>query len=98
MTEAAGQARREPNELAAPSACPAEADGSACWDEWYGRQALDLGAAWHAGYFYDFLGGQMRRAFLAGWSSRDAVERRNAADDLTALTEELGLYDDGGGR
>ena len=91
--------RRVLADLAA-SACPeaGEADGTAEWDEWYRFHGSEFGEPWITGDFYDMLGGQMRRAFLAGWSARDAVERRKAADDLTALTEELGLYDDGGSR
>lgn len=85
----AGGARRGQDELAAPSACP---EAGAAWDEWYARREADrpLGE-WFNESPYD----KMRRAFLAGWSARDAVERRQAADELAALTEELGLYDDG---
>lgn len=93
-------ARRVQADLAA-SARPeageaAEPDGAPEWDEWYRRTAeIDTLAEQFKESRDD---GKMRRAFLAGWSARDAVERRKAADDLTALTEELGLYDDGGGR
>jgi hypothetical protein len=31
----------------------------------------------------------------ACWDELDAERRRKAADELTALTEDLGLYDDG---
>jgi hypothetical protein len=69
-----------------------EADGSAEWDRWYGRQHDGLTLAQ---VIDESPLDKMRRAFLAGWLARDAVERRKAADELTALTEDLGLYDDG---
>lgn len=67
-------------------------DGSAEWDEWYARceASRPLGE-----FFTTSPYDKMRRAFLAAWQARDDAERRKAADELTALTEELGLYDGG---
>jgi hypothetical protein len=91
-----GWRRRVLDDLAA-SACPeaGEADGSGEWDEWYRRSGLWSEEDARAGSPSEAVAGLMRRAFLAGWSARDAAERRKAADGLTALTDELGLYDDG---
>jgi hypothetical protein len=69
-------------------------DPGRAWDEWY---AGDLAGRTLAQQVAESPYDKMRRAFLAGWAERDAVMRRAAADELTALTEELGLYEDGGG-
>ena len=84
-------------DLAASSPCPgAVGDGSAQWDEWHRRFERSFASLGFAGQLSETVPGLMRVAFLAGWAARDGVERRKAADELTTLTEELGLYDEGG--
>ena len=78
--------RRVRSDLAASARPEAgEADGPAGWDEWY-RQDSDGQTLAEAlcESKYDFA----RRAFLAGWAARDEAQRRGAADELAALSDD----------
>jgi hypothetical protein len=96
VTDEAVRARRERGVLAAPSACPeagellghvviAEGVAGACLMT--PDQAVSVAAG-----LPDAVVAEVRAV-----DSGEAIRaRRRAADELTALTEELSLYDDGG--
>jgi hypothetical protein len=64
-------------------------------DGWRRRVLADLAASARPGA--DEADGTAGADGSACWDELDAERRRKAADELTALTEELNLYDDGRG-